>query len=317
MVRTGPRGRTIRGMDTLPSWRPGHARDAVEQFLARTTGGDTPLPVDDRVAVFDNDGTLWNEKPMPTQLHWLVQQWAAAASADPELARTQPYAAAQSGDLSWIGGAVDRHASGDDSDLRLLLAAVGRATAGMSVDDYRRLVSDFYAHAEHPVLGVPYAATVYQPMVELVRLLHEHGFTCYVVSAGERDFMRPMTEQNYGIAPEHVIGSAMGLEYVDGEVRYVDALAFFDDGPEKPVRVWSRIGRRPAVAVGNSDGDREMLEYTVPGHAGLRLLVHHDDDTGRGDQPYDKGAEVVLREADERDITVVSVRDDWATVFPT
>ncbi|ROP66929.1 phosphoserine phosphatase [Curtobacterium sp. PhB115] len=305
------------GMNALPSWRPGGARDVIERFVADSTHGDTALPPAERVAVFDNDGTLWSEKPMPTQLQWLVARWAEAARADPDLAATQPYAAVASGDLSWVGQAVDKHASGDDADLRLLLAAVTRATAGMSVEDYGRVVGDFYAQAEHPVLGVPYAATVYQPMVELVQFLRENDFACYVVSAGERDFMRPMTEQNYGIPPEAVIGSAMGLEYVDGEVRYVDALAFFDDGPEKPVRVWSRIGRRPAVAVGNSNGDREMLEYTQPGASGLRLLVHHDDDTGRGDEPYDKGAETVLREASDRDTTVISVRDDWSRVFPS
>ncbi|ROS73860.1 phosphoserine phosphatase [Curtobacterium sp. PhB130] len=303
-------------MTELTSWRPGAARTTIEDFIARATSGPDALDPADRIAVFDNDGTLWTEKPVPTQLQWLVAQWADAARDDPELAGTQPYAAALAGDLRWIGNAVDAHAAGDDTDLRLLLGAVVHVTAGMSVDRYGELVADFYATAEHPVLRTPYSATVYQPMVELIAVLRSHGFACYVVSAGERDFMRPMTEVNYDIPAERVVGSAMGLEYVDGEVRYVDALAFFDDGPEKPVRIWSRIGRRPAVAVGNSDGDREMLEYTLPGAAGLRLLVHHDDTTGRGDEPYDRGAEAMLAEAADRDVTVVSVRDDWDTVFP-
>ncbi len=304
-------------MSALESWRNGRVKSTIEAFVERASRGSSALEVADRVAVFDNDGTLWTEKPVPTQLQWLVAQWAEAARADPSLSEAQPYAAAASGDLAWIGAAVAKHAAGDDGDLRLLLAAVSRVTAGMSVEAYADLVQDFFDSAVHPVLQVPYAATVYRPMVELIAFLRDHGFTCYVVSAGERDFMRPMTQQNYAVPPEHVVGSAMGLEYVDGEVRYVDALAFFDDGPEKPVRIWSRIGRKPAIAVGNSDGDLQMLEYTRPGDQGLRLLVHHDDDTGRGDEPYDRGAERVLAEAADRDVTVVSVRDDWAAVFPT
>ncbi|TDN42848.1 haloacid dehalogenase-like hydrolase [Curtobacterium flaccumfaciens] len=303
-------------MTELPSWRDGRARDAILQYVADVTGGPDPLAPAERVAVFDNDGTLWTEKPVPTQLQWLVAQWAQAARTDPSLAAIQPYAAAAAGDLAWIGGAIDRHTAGDDRDLGLLFAAVTRVTAGLSVERYAEMVADFYASSTHPALGVPYAETVYQPMVELVDLLHRNDFACYVVSAGERDFMRSTIFDAFGIPPERVVGTAFGLEYVDGEVRYGNALAFFDDGPEKPVRIWSRIGQRPAIAVGNSDGDREMLEYARPGASGLRLTVHHDDDTGRGDAPYDKGAERLLGEAAEREVVVVSVRDDWDRVFP-
>ncbi|SOC86914.1 Phosphoserine phosphatase [Curtobacterium sp. 314Chir4.1] len=302
-------------MSTLNSWRNGHTRDVIERYVDRVTSGRNALPVSDRVAVFDNDGTLWTEKPMPTQLHWLIGRWASAAEHDPALRRTQPYLAASTGDHSWFGRALEKHAAGDDADLQALLAAVVRVTADMSVERYAEIVSSFYASALHPTLGVPYAQTVYQPMVELIEWLRSRGFTCYVVSAGERDFMRPMTELNYGIPPEQVIGTAMGLKYSNSDVRYGDTMAFFDDGPEKPTRIWSRIGRRPVVAVGNSDGDREMLEYAGPAHRALRLLIHHDDDTGRGDAPYDEGAGQILHAADRSDITVVSVRDDWARVF--
>ena len=298
-------------MSELVSWRDGPARQAIEAFVADVNGRG--VAAEERVAVFDNDGTLWAEKPMPTQLHYLLQQWAAAASADPTLTETQPYAAAVSGEFSWLGSAIDKHYAGDDSDLGLIVRAIVRATDGVSVEDYESSVADFYAKAQHLSLKRPYSGAVYQPMVELLRYLESNGFTCYIVSGGERDFMRPMTMQYYGIPPERVVGSALGLKYTDdGTVRYGADLAFLDDGPEKPVRIWSRIGRRPILAVGNSNGDVPMLDYA----RGLSLLVHHDDDTGRGDAPYDKGAEQALALAHDNEYTIVSVKSDWLRVFP-
>jgi len=296
-------------MNDLPSWRDGAARDAIVSFVRSVSSS---IPAAERVAVFDNDGTLWTEKPMPTQLHYLVQQWAAAAEADPALAETQPYLAARSRDFSWLGGAVDKHYAGDDSDLHVIVAAILRSTQGMSVDDYERSVADFYSAAEHLTLKRPYSSAVFQPMVELLRYLEEHGFTCYIVSGGERDFMRPMTVDYYGIPPERVVGSALGLEYSDGEVRYGATFAFLDDGPEKPVRIWSRIGRRPIFAAGNANGDIPMLDYA----RGLSIVIDHDDDTGRGDPAYTKGAEKLLERVTNGDFTRVSVKDDWSVVFP-
>ncbi|GAA5209945.1 HAD family hydrolase [Microbacterium kyungheense] len=304
--------------DSLPSWRDTATRTAIFDFVAAVTdenGPDYVVP-EARVAVFDNDGTLWTEKPMPTQLHYLLEQWKAAAAADPSLADTQPYQAAASGDMSWLSAAIDRHYAGDDADLGLLIAAVASASGGVSVDEYAASVAEFYREARHLTLGTPYAQVVYQPMVELIRFLEANGFTTYIVSGGERDFMRPMTEANYGIPAERVVGTGMGLTY-DAEtntVRYAPKLAFFDDGPEKPVRIWMRTGRRPILAAGNSNGDVPMLRFAQGNPRSLALLVHHDDDTGRGDAPYDKGAEQALA-ADG--ITVISVRDDWAQVFPT
>jgi phosphoserine phosphatase len=303
-------------MADLESWRDGAARRAIVDFVEGVTTGENTIPPEERVAVFDNDGTLWTEKPMPTQLHYLLQQWAAAAAADPTLAAQQPYSAAVSSDFGWLGGAVDKHYAGDDTDLRVMVAAILRATKGVSVDDYERSVADFYSRAEHLTLHRPYSGAVYLPMIELLRYLEARGFTCYIVSGGDRDFMRPMTADYYGIPPERVIGSAFGLEYADGEVRYGDTFSFMDDGPEKPVRIWSRVGRRPILAVGNSNGDVEMLRYATGGGRGLALLVHHDDDTGRGDAPYDRGAELALAAASDGSIGLISVKDDWAAVFP-
>ncbi|MEV8212948.1 HAD family hydrolase [Leifsonia sp. NPDC077715] len=305
------------GSRILPSWRDGSTRRAIVDFVESVAGdGDGAVPVEERVAVFDNDGTLWTEKPMPTQLHFIVQQWVAAARADPSLAENEPYRSVAAQDFSWLGAAIDKHYAGDDADLHLIIAALLKLTAGMSVVEYESDVDEFYRTAQHLTLGRPYSSVVYQPMVELLRYLEANGFTCYIVSGGDRDFMRPMTVANYGIPPERVIGSAVGLEYADGEVRYGTTFGFLDDGPEKPVRIWSRIGRRPLVAVGNSNGDVPMLRYVQKHPRSLSLLIHHDDDTGRGDLPYDKGAEEALASADADGLTVVSVRDDWASVFP-
>ncbi|MGI9824332.1 HAD family hydrolase [Agromyces sp. Marseille-Q5079] len=303
-------------MTDLASWRDTDTRSAVESFVERVTTGPNAVPEAERIAVFDNDGTLWTEKPMPTQLVYVVEQWRKQAEADPSLADRQPYKAAVTGDYAWLGGAVDKHYEGDDSDLKVLIGALVGVTAGLSVDDYAASVSEFYENAKHLTLGTPYADAVYRPMVELLRYLEAHGFTVYIVSGGERDFMRPMTQEYYGIPPEHVVGSALGLAYDEDthEVRYAADLDFFDDGPQKPVRIWSRIGRRPLIAGGNSNGDMQMLDFTRKGD-GLALLVHHDDDTGRGDPPYDKGADAALAAAEERGYTVVSVKHDWAGVF--
>jgi phosphoserine phosphatase len=305
----------------LASWRDTPTRRAIVDFVegVTTEGGPAYVPPAERVAVFDNDGTLWTEKPMPTQLHFIVQQWVAAATADPSLAEQQPYKAAVTGDLSWLGATIDKHYAGDDSDLKVMIGALLRSSAGMRVDAYAAQVAEFYATAHHLALKRPYREVVYRPMVELLRYLEAHGFTCYIVSGGDRDFMRPMTADYYGIPPERVIGSAVGLTWIEtdegGDVAYGTTFSFMDDGPEKPIRIWTRVGRRPILAAGNSNGDVPMLRY-VQGHpASLSLLVHHDDDTGRGDAPYDKGAEDALTAAAAHAWTVVSVKEDWDAVF--
>jgi phosphoserine phosphatase len=306
--------------DPLPSWRDTATRRTIEGFVASVVAGPDAVPAEERVAVFDNDGTLWGEKPMPTQLHYIVEQWKEQLRADPSLAERQPYRAVADGDLGWIAGAVDQHYAGDDADLTTMIQALVGLTVDVDVEHYANSVAEFYRTAVNPVLKRPYAELVYQPMVELLRYLEANGFTCYIVSGGERDFMRPMTEANYGIPPERVVGSAFGLAYDrdTARVRYTSSLAFFDDGPEKPVRIWSRIGRRPLIAGGNSNGDLPMLEFALGGpRRGLALLVHHDDDDpSRGDPPYDKGAEQALAAAADSGITVVSVADDWQNVHP-
>jgi len=303
----------------LASWHEGETQRVIREFVQSVSAGPDAIPIAERIAVFDNDGTLWAEKPMPVELHYVVEKWAAAARADPSLAERQPYTSAATGNLTWLGDALEKHYAGDDTDLQIMLAALLSTTLNESVDDYQAAVTAFYKEAKHLTLGRAYSTTVYQPMIELLRYLEAHHFTCYIVSGGDRDFMRPMTLDYYGIPPERVVGSAVGLRYDSdsNDVRYGADFGFLDDGPEKPVRIWSRIGRRPVLAAGNSNGDIPMLRYVQKHPRSLSLLVHHDDDTERGDQPYDKGAEEALRAAETSHFTVVSVKNDWKSVFPT
>jgi phosphoserine phosphatase len=305
----------------LASWSDGPARSAVVDFVERVTreGGPDYVPAPARVAVVDNDGTLWCEKPMPIQLDFTVRRLAQMAEADPALRERQPWQAAFTQDLRWLGAAMVKHYHGDDADLGLLMAAVTQAFEDVTVDEYDERVRAFFAAAEHPTLGVPYQGCVFGPMVELLGYLEAHGFAVYIASGGDRDFMRPVAGDLYGVPPERVIGSALGLTYRPGDERdellYKSAMDFFDDGPEKPVRIWSRIGRRPILSVGNSNGDLPMLTFSGTGTGpALRMVVLHDDD--EREFAYVAGAEDLLGVAAERGWVVVSMKDDWTTVFP-
>ena len=238
----------------LASWRDTPARRAIVEFVDRVTdnGGAEFVAPADRVAVFDNDGTLWSEKPIPIQLDFTLFRLAELANEDPSLRARQPYKAAIERDYRWLGDAMVKHYRGDDADLGVLLAAVQSAFEGMSVEGFSAEVMTWLGTAAHPVLHRPYLSCAFVPMVELLRYLEANGFTTYIASGGDRDFMRPFAEQIYGIPPERVIGSALGLDFRSGEndteLMYKSKMEFLDDGPQKPVRIWSRIGRRPLVA---------------------------------------------------------------------
>ncbi len=295
----------------LDSWHDGPAKSAVVEFVGRVLES---VPPEERVAVFDNDGTLWCEKPAYIQLDFLVRRIAEQVAAEPGLADKQPYTAAAAGDLSWFGDAVTKHYNGDDSDLKVLAAAVLSANATITTDEHAARVNAFFADARHPVLDRPYTACGYTPMVELLLYLESSGFTNYIVSGGGRDFMRPVTTMMYGIPPERVIGSSVGLIYQNGELLTTAQPEFLNDGPVKPVRIWSRVGRRPIFAAGNSNGDIEMLQYTTAGsRPSLALLIHHDD--ADREFAYDAGAERALDLAVSHGWTRTSMRDDWRTVF--
>jgi hypothetical protein len=292
-------------MPALTSWNDGVARKAIVEFVEQTVGDG--VPVEERVAVFDNDGTLWCEKPMPIQLDFILRRLTEMATADPALRDRQPF-----------GQVMDEHYAGDDTNVPTLAGGVLGAYQGMSVEDFDTRSDQFLRSATHPTLGRPYLQCAYAPMVELLGYLEDNGFANYIASGGGRDFMRPISADMYGIPRERVIGSASTFEYVPdgdgGTVRHVAGLDYLDDGPQKPVRIWSRIGRRPMLAAGNSNGDIQMLDFSqCAGRPSLRLLLLHDD--AEREFSYTGGAEEALARADAGGWTTVSMRSDWAQVF--
>jgi phosphoserine phosphatase len=307
-------------VEQLASWHDDGAKAAITDFVARVSeeGGPDYVEPAARVAVFDNDGTLWTEKPLVIQLDFTIRRFRELAEDDPALRAQQPYQAAYEGDLHWLSGAVVKHYHGDDSDMKLLMVAVPKAFEAVTVEDYDRRVKEFFGEADNPGLKRPYRDCGYQPMVELLRYLEANGFATYIASGGDRDFVRPVAQDMYGIPPERIIGSALGLTYSteggQSALLYKGAMDFFDDGPEKPVRIWSRIGRRPTLAFGNSNGDVPMLAFSgTPSTPSLRLLLLHDDADREFD--YTAGAEQALETASRQNWTVVSMKNDWNTVF--
>ena len=302
-------------MADLDSWHDGPTKSAIVDFVGRvTTEGPDYVEPEARIAVFDNDGTLWVEKPAYVQLDFLVRRLAEQAAADPSLADRQPYAAAASGDLGWFADAVTKHYNGDDSGIEVLAGGIYSAYQGLTVEQHAQRVKAFFADARHPTLDLAYTACGYTPMVELLRYLEANGFTNYIVSGGGRDFMRPVTAQMYGIPPERVIGSSVGLDFTDGHLLTTTRPEFLNDGPVKAVRIWGRTGRRPIFAAGNSNGDIEMLQFTdaSPGLS-MSMLVLHDDAEREFD--YTAGAERALDLAAAAGWSVVSLKNDWVTVF--
>jgi phosphoserine phosphatase len=304
----------------LPSWRDTATRSSIVDFveLVTTEGGPDFVPPAERVAVFDNDGTLWSEKPLPIQLDFTLRRMAEMAEADPTLRDQQPWKASYEHDLHWLSAAMVKHYHGDDSDLGLLIGSIPKAFAGLTVDAYTAEIVAFFESATHPSTGRPYRSSIYQPMVELLRYLEANGFVTYIASGGDRDFMRAVAEDLYGIPPERIIGSSQTIEYREADdgtdVLYKAEMEFFDDGPTKPTRIWSRIGRRPILAVGNSNGDIPMLRFARSAtRPSLRLLLLHDD--AEREFEYTQGAEDALKRAAERDWTVISIKGDWKTVF--
>jgi phosphoserine phosphatase len=300
----------------LPSWNDGPARTAIVEFVTAVTteGGADFVEPADRIAVFDNDGTLWSEQPMYVQLAFTLDRVKALAPEHPEWQETEPFKSVIAGDMKGVA------ASGQKGVMQILAAT----HAGMTSDEFTQIATDWIATAKHPKTGKPYTSMIYQPMLELIDYLKANAFEVFIVSGGGIEFMRPWTAQTYGIPPQNVVGSSIKSEYEvkDGKpviMRLAD-IDFVDDGPGKPIGIYKFIGKRPIAAFGNSDGDFQMLEWTTSGD-GRRfgLIVHHDD--AEREVAYDRESHFGrlakgLDEGPKRGWTIVSMKNDWKQVFP-
>jgi len=291
----------------LPSWTGGPAERAVRAFVTTaTTPGPGFIDVADRIAAIDNDGTLWSEQPVPPQFDFVFRRWGKEVAADPSLASIQPYKALVERDKAFFGRVMTQ----DPETITALLAAFGRSWAGATPADFDAEVRVWLETVKQPKFDVPYINLVYRPMLELIEFLKAHDFRVFVCSGGGRDFMRTFAEETWGIYKENVIGTAADYRYVDGTiVRTESVLGGLDIGPGKPEHIFAQTGRLPVFAGGNGDVDVEMLESAT-----FAMVIRHDDD--RREFAHTTGAERALGRAAVLGWTVVSIAEDWATVFP-
>ena len=302
---------------TLPFWKDTQTKQDILDFVAAVKDKSSSdfVPPAERIATFDNDGTLWCEKPMYIQLDYLLRKLAAQAESDSSLRSQQPWKAAWEKDFDWLGGAITKHYQGDDSDLQVLGGGILTLSEGQAVEHVEAEAKEFIENERHPTLGLTYRNCIYQPMLELLQYLEANGFINYIVSGGGRDFMRGFVHDLYGIPRERVIGSTVAYRFVEsdggGEIVQRAELDVIDDGPGKPVQIWNVIGRRPILVAGNSNGDLSMM--TFAGGTALRLLVVHDDAEREFD--YVTGAEKVITTAQNNGWTAISMKDDFKAVF--
>jgi hypothetical protein len=300
----------------LSSWNDGPTKQAIVDFVAKVTREGSPdfVPIAERIATFDNDGTLWAEQPMYFQFFFALDRVKALAPEHPEWKTKEPFASLLKGDVK---GAL---AGGEHTILEIVMTS----HAGMTTAEFEQIVKGWIATAKHPRFKQPYTACVYQPMLELLAYLRANGFKTFIVSGGGIEFMRPWTESVYGIPPEQVVGSSIKTKYEmrNGKPVLVrlPAIDFINDKTGKPIGINSHIGRQPIAAFGNSDGDRQMLEWTqAGGSARLMMLVHHDD----AEREYAYGAQskigtfsnALMAEAKKNGWTVISMKNDWKRIF--
>jgi phosphoglycolate phosphatase-like HAD superfamily hydrolase len=307
--------------DPLPSWNDGAAKSAIMTFVRAVTdnSGKNFVPEAERIATFDNDGTLWTEHPLYTQLAFALDRIKALAPKHPEWKTKQPFKAVLDNDMKALAAAGEKG----------LVELVMGSHAGMSTAEFEAIVSDWFRKARHPRFKRPYTELTYQPMVELLAYLRANGFKTYIVSGGGVEFMRPMTQAVYGIPPEQVIGSSIKtkFEMKDGKpvLMRLPEIDFIDDKAGKPVGINKFIGRRPIAAFGNSAGDREMLEWTgAGGGARLMALVFHDDAkreyaygpaNGLPNTPFGTFPQSLMDEAKKKGWVVISMKDDWKQII--
>ena len=312
----GPAAAAAQAADPLSSWNEGPSKQAIKQFIkdVSTEGGPKFVSPAERIAVFDNDGTLWAEQPMYVQLLFALDRVKALAPEHPEWKDKEPFASLIKGDMQKV------LAGGEHAILEIIMAT----HAGNTTEEFSQTVKDWLASARHPKTGRPYTDMVYQPMLELLDYLRANGFKTYIVSGGGIEFMRPWTAKVYGIPPENVIGSSIvtKFEFREGTPVLVrlPEINFIDDKAGKPVGINQHIGRRPIAAFGNSDGDLQMLQWTTAGEgARFALYVHHTD--GEREWAYDRNSSIGrldkgLDEARQKGWTVVDMKQDWKVIFP-
>jgi len=302
--------------DPLPSWNDSAARKAIVAFVTKTTQQGSPdfVALAERIAVFDNDGTLWSEQPMYFQLAFALDRIKALAPKHPEWKTTQPFKGVLEGDLKSV------IASGE----RGLMQIMATSHVGITTDEFETVVTDWLASARHPISKRPYDQMVYQPMLDVLAYLRANGYKTFIVSGGGVEFMRPWVEQAYGIPPEQVVGSRAKVKY---EVRdgtpvliKLPEIDLNDDKAGKPVGIHQVIGRRPTMAFGNSDGDFEMLEWTTSAKGPrLGVIVHHTD--AEREWAYDRDSSIgrLVRGLDEgpkRGWVIVDMKSDWKVIYP-
>jgi phosphoglycolate phosphatase-like HAD superfamily hydrolase len=302
--------------DPLPSWNNGKARQSIVDFVEKVTKPGSPdfVPAAERIATFDNDGTLWAEQPMYFQFLFAFDRVKVLAPQHPEWKDKEPFASLLKGDLK---GAL---AGGE----KALMEIVGATHSGLTTEEFEKIVREWIATAKHPATKQPLTGMVYQPMLELLSYLRANGFKTFIVTGGGIEFVRVFAEQVYGIPPEQVIGSSGKLKFEmrDGKPVLVKlpAIDFIDDKDGKPIGIQTHIGRRPIAAFGNSDGDLQMLQWTAAGPgARLCLYVHHTD--AAREFAYDRESHIGkldkgLDEAAAKGWTVVSMKNDWKTIYP-
>jgi phosphoserine phosphatase len=307
--------RSVFAQEPLPSWNDTSTKSRIIDFVKATTtdGSEGYVAPEDRIAVFDNDGTLWSEQPFYFQLGFILDRVKVLAPRHPEWKEKEPFKSILAGDMKGVAKSGEKG-----------IVELGMAThAGMTTDQFSKIVTDWFAMAKHPKSGKLYDEMTFLPMRELLDYLRANGFKTYIVSGGGVEFMRPITEKAYGIPPEQVIGSTIVTEYdIVGDVPVLKRLPkidFIDDGPGKPSGINKFIGQKPIFAAGNADGDYEMLRWlTVAKGPGFAMIVHHTD--GDREYAYDRKSEFgkldkALDEAERRNWLVVDMKADWKTIY--
>ena len=303
----------LQAQDALPSWNEGQIKTNIVNFVKAVSDKNSPdfVEVEDRIAVFDNDGTLWTEQPVYFQLFFALDRIKATASEHPEWKTTEPFKSVLANDMEGI------MKSGEKG----LMAIVNASHSGMDVETFKAIVEAWITSAKHPTKNRPFTDLIYQPMMEVIRYLEANDFKVYIVSGGGIDFMRTFVPQKYGIPEEHIIGSNGKVHYKDGKIFKDPEINFIDDKETKPVAIYYNIGKRPIAAFGNSDGDLAMMQYTEANtkHKTLQLYVHHTDE--KREWAYDRGSHIGgldkgLDYAKANKWNIVDMKNDWKVIYP-